>query len=210
MMKAGTRGRHRRPTLAVTFIAIIGVVAFGPSASHADPDKPVEPDGDADSNIRAPKKSPPPNMRAERRALVTVSHWRREITGCRRVLKEGDDFCEAAGYRAQDSKTDVELVPLSADGEEETGSGRETRSIKFVETLGKVQQEVELEKGRWELRWKSGSTLRERFFVVPRDVFEIALESINGLCVEKAQGCKLDEGKKQRSVEVPKDRGLPR
>ncbi len=138
---------------------------------------------------------------------VTLSHLRRKITTCHKIREDGESFCDAASYSEKTGETSIKLIPLTKAGDPDPGPRSEI-SVQFPKQPGKQSVVKKLARGRWELAWKDGSTLRERFFVVPRDKFEIELESTSGMCVEEGQGCKLEPGKRQRSVEIPKVRGV--
>ena len=153
-------------------------------------------------------KKPASEKRKSTLASVTLTHLRRQITSCHRVQEEGKSVCDAAGYSEQSGGASIHLSPLTKSGTLDTSGSRSEREVTFKQAQGQQTEQVRLERGRWELSWKDGSTLRERFFVVARDNFEIALESIGGMCVEDRQSCKLEPGKRQRSIEIPKVRAL--
>lgn len=133
---------------------------------------------------------------------VTLTHVRREVTGCHRVEEEGDSYCAAKAYAERTGETTVVLSPAAG------GGPGNNINVSFPKASGKQSHETKVPAGNWQLVWKDGSTLREGFFVVPRDVFEITLESTLGVCEEAGDGCKLAPGKRQRRIEIPKVRGL--
>jgi hypothetical protein len=155
-----------------------------------------------DSQAQAPEAPRSPG------ASITLLLDRTKISRCQEVEEEGAKVCSAAESAATSGEASLTLTPLTKTSEPDDSGERKPQAVTFKKESGKSSQTVELAPGRWELAWKDGSTIREHFYVVAKDTFEISLESIMGMCVEEAGACKLAPGKRQRSIEIPKVREL--
>jgi hypothetical protein len=180
--------------LAVLGPAALGfalAATLGPNSAQAQQD--------------APKQDAPETPPAKP-GRVVFSHSTSRILGCEKVEEEGKPACEQGESKPEKSGTKIKLVPLLQDGE-----GKESRStlrIELPNEQGKQVHTVELVPGNWELQWLGDTTVRDKFFVKPGDVFDIALETFVGVCKLEQDECVLDADKRQQAVEIPVDRGL--
>lgn len=138
-------------------------------------------------------------------AEVTFTYQRRKIVACGIVNDEEGRRCDATSFTEDPAKAELTLLPI--DKNDEPDSSRDEQKLQFVEQGGTQTQTVQLRKGRWELTWVGVSTARDRFFVVPKDIFDVALEAVVGACSDESGSCKLEGGKLQQIIELPEPRG---
>lgn len=139
------------------------------------------------------KKNEPGSLR--------VHYLRQKATSCKRVPPNEDgEVCQPVLAPAP-KETKVVLKP--------TGdmAGRKDVTVTFASQAKKQSKDVRVTPGKWTLEWTvAGSKLKERFFVVSGDEFDITLETTEGSCAAKGKGCALAADKKVRSVEIPEER----
>jgi hypothetical protein len=138
---------------------------------------------------------------------LTFSYVRRKIVSCGMVEEEGEKRC-AATDTVEEKGVAAEIVLSPIDKQDELDSSRTEQQLQFSDKAGPQTQTAMLEKGRWELSWKAESTVRDRFFVVASDRFDVALEATVGMCSNEGGKCHLEAAKIQQSIELPEARGV--
>jgi hypothetical protein len=146
----------------------------------------------------------PPEKKAP--GAVRVHYERHKTTECKRIAppKDGEQ-CEATVAPAA-TAADIVFQPTGAEGEPAT-DGRKEAKVSFAKNADKQTKEVSLAAGKWTLVWTAaGAKLKERFFVVAGDEFDITVEGTDGACKASGNKCSVDDGKKSRSIEIPEER----
>lgn len=141
---------------------------------------------------------------AARPASVVFTYERQQILKCATSPGENGPVCEASEVVDKKGPAEVELFPIDKRGDADASRG--VVHLAFEAKEGVQAKRVELGKGRWEMVWKGASTAKDRFFVVPRDRFEVTLEAFVGMCSEEGSACKLRPTLLQQSIELPEGR----
>lgn len=182
-------------------------------ASEQEPAVGAEPPGEGEPQQEDSAANEAKSVEAEPSAAsgppgeLTFSYVRRKIVTCGIVQEEGEKRC-AATESVEEKGVAAEIVLSPIDKQDELDPSRSEQQLQFSDKAGPQTQTATLDKGRWELSWKAESTVRDRFFVVASDRFDVALEATVGMCSDEGGKCHLEAAKIQQSIELPEARGV--